>query len=245
MDVVDPYAYPLVYGKTPALTKENILKETPQPKSWYYAFSTRFSYLPTTFSIAESTEPCRATAQGYINGVPPHMPSMSQNIETIVAKAVPLFEHVLTDLHRDNPSHQRITGGCKYDEETDAPQEPEPSADDESWASYDKAAQEWAAARVLIQPDVPEEGYSKSFGERKTRVSLRGRKVNVVVRMTEIRLVSTLKIFALVHVTRILYIASGLPIPKPLFLARGRYGQRAYRGMRVCMYRISECPSKE
>ena len=189
IDIVDPYCYPVVHGRTPALTKEGLLNTTPQLKMWFYAFSTRFSYLPTAFSISGPSEPCRATSEGYINGVPPHMPSMVENIETVISNAIPLFENVLTDLHRNNPLQHRISGGSQY-EGGDAPAEPAVSDDDEAWWKYDQAMQEWSANRPLVLPDVAADGFSQRLDARKHRVSLRGRTVNVVTRMTEIRLVS-------------------------------------------------------
>ncbi|KAI0692942.1 hypothetical protein BC835DRAFT_1276765 [Cytidiella melzeri] len=187
MDLVDPYAYSIVYGRTPRLTSDNILQETSIPKAWYYAFSTRFSCLPTSFRIAAEVEPCRATALGYINGIPPHMPSMSANIESVLSRAVPLLEHVLTDLHRDNPLRHRISGSCKY-LECDEPTEPERSDDEEGWTKYHKELQDRSRSRPIVQPDVPEAGYTGGLEYRRDRVSLRGRIVNIIVRMTEVRL---------------------------------------------------------
>ncbi|KAI0094474.1 hypothetical protein BDY19DRAFT_879129 [Irpex rosettiformis] len=188
VDTVDPCSYPLVYGRTPALTKENVLKATSQPESWYYAFSTRFSYLPTAFSISGPTMPCRATAKGYINGVPPHIPSMSENIEAIVSNAIPLFESVLTDLHHDNPLRHRITGGCRYDERGPLGK-PVISDGKQGLVKNGKAIEERSTNKpLLILPDIVAEGYQRGLDAAKHRVSLRGRTVNVVVRMTEIYL---------------------------------------------------------
>lgn len=187
---MDPYTYPLVYGRTPHLTSDNVLKEVSLPKAWYYAFSTRFSYLPTAFHITPSTDPCQATAQGYINGVPPHMPSMSASISEIVSKTIPLFEHVLTDLHSDNSLRVRIPGTFSF-QESDQPEEPADPEDDEAWSKYQQEMDDWARNRPVVLPDVADDGYPGGHDERQIRISLRGRTINVVVRMTEVRLVST------------------------------------------------------
>lgn len=191
MDTVDPYTYPLVYGRTPQLTSDQMLKEVLVPKAWYYAFSTRFSYLPTAFHIAASTEPCRATAQGYINGVPPHMPSMSANISEIVSRTIPLFEHVLADVHSDNSLRQRVPGTYRF-EQSGQPEEPVNQEDDEAWSKYQLELDDWYQNRPLVLPDIADGGELGGQEKKRIRVSLRGKDVNIVVRMTEVRLVSIL-----------------------------------------------------
>jgi hypothetical protein len=119
---------------------------------------------------------------------------MTANIETVLTQTIPLFEHVLTDLHRNNPLRHRIPGTCHYQEKCKPPEEPEVTNDEQAWMKYDNEMREWSSSRLLVQPDVENGGYPGGFEYRKNRVSLRGRTVNVVVRLTEIRLVSGLGI---------------------------------------------------
>lgn len=190
IDIIDPCAYPLVYGRTLQLTDDKTLKATSIPQAWYYAFSTRFSYLPTAFAISNASQPCLATALGYINGAPLSMPEVSEDVAHILTRAIPLFENVLTDLHRDNPLRHRIPGACKH-EDWDQLDGSERSDDAEGRSDYDEE-HHWSSDRPAVQnePDIPREGYLEGLTSRSTRIHLRGKTVNVVVRMTQIRLVS-------------------------------------------------------
>lgn len=72
------------------------------------------------------------------------------------------------------------------------PEEPEHSDDEEGWAAYESELRHWLMNRPIRLPDVPEEGYPGGLEMRKHVVSLRGRTVQVVVDVSEIRLVSDL-----------------------------------------------------
>lgn len=127
----------------------------------------------------------------YINNLHPDHVVLYSQIEHSLAMSVPLLEHVLTDLHRDNPLYQRIMGSCKYTE-WDEPEEPEHSDDEEGWANYEREMRTWALQRPIAIPDVPEKGYEGGLEERRTVISLRGRLVTVFVKVSDVRLVSLL-----------------------------------------------------
>lgn len=183
----------------------------------------RFAYLPTAWSVSSLPDPYRVTAQGYINDLPPSLPSMHENIETVLTKALPLFEHVLTDLHRDNPLCHRIPGGCKY-KEWEEPDEPEHSDDEDGWAQYHKEMGHWAMNRPIVQPDLAEAGYQGGLEDRRGDVSLRGRTIKVVTQLTEIRLVGLL-IFGRQRHSLTMSSASRTTGPRGFSVACRRYGQ--------------------
>jgi hypothetical protein len=101
---------------------------------------------------------------------------------------VPLFSHVLTDLHRNNPHPRRIQGHCRYIE-WDEPEPPEHSDDEDGWSAYERDVRHWVMHRPIEIPDVPTNGYPGGLESRKYAVDLHGRTLQVVVHVSEIRLV--------------------------------------------------------
>ncbi|KAI0082114.1 hypothetical protein K474DRAFT_1655452 [Panus rudis PR-1116 ss-1] len=191
-DIIDPRMYCLVYGRTVVRHTSGDLLPQPPPNTDTltpdaYTISSRFACIPTSFTISASGTVPHAKAQGYINDIDPSKTSLYSDIEAFVGVTIPLFEHVLTDLHRNNPIHQRITGSCKYTE-WDEPEEPEHSDDDEGWLNYERELRQWALLRPVKIPDIPESGYPGGIEKRKYHVSLRGRSVSLLVRVTDINL---------------------------------------------------------
>lgn len=191
VDIVNPYSYPVIYNQTFTLSLCRELRPavppTPPPVD-EYTLSTRFACIPTLFSVSPSDKGLACHAHAYINNVDPSLISLHSHIETILAKSIPLLEHVLTDLHRDNPLPQRIKGSCVYTE-WDEPEEPEHSDDEDGWANYEREMRTWTLQRPISIPDIPEAGYPGGLEERRTVVSLRGKDVKVLLKVTDIRLV--------------------------------------------------------
>lgn len=189
--VVDPFLYPLVYSHSLVKDTEgklNILKPSPTPQDSYTA-SNKFACIPSVFTISTNhTDKPTASCISYINNIRPSYTALYSQIEKIVSLSVPLLEHVLTDLHRNNPLPQRIPGSCKYTEWNE-PEEPEHSDDDEGWLNYEREIRRWALMRPLKLPDIAESGYPGGLEQRKHIVSLRGCKIKLIVEVTDIRLV--------------------------------------------------------
>ncbi|KAL1705591.1 hypothetical protein EV121DRAFT_269707 [Schizophyllum commune] len=113
LDLVHPSLYPLVYektlGKQPDGTigtfdpPDPILDKGPDDAEVLEGYvSTRFQWLPSDFVVREDGT-VRLTSS-YINNVPPeHAPRLIPAIEHILARAVPLWERVLSDLRRGEP----------------------------------------------------------------------------------------------------------------------------------------------
>jgi len=189
-DLIDPYAFPLRYNHTLVYSARGQLHHASPPTRPTvdgYTLSTRFADLPTSFSISAADDNLAAHALAYINNVDPSFTALYSHIETVLAQSIPLFEHVLTDLHRDNPLPQRIKGSCKYTE-WDEPEEPEHSDDEDGWATYEREMRTWALQRPIAIPDIPATGYPGGLEERRTVVSLRGTTVKVLVKVSDIRL---------------------------------------------------------
>ena len=216
-DIADPFSFPVRYTHTFVRSPDKELQPAPLPvvpQADGYTFSTQFACLPTAFSISPLDEPLTAHALSYINNIHPSHGSLYNHIETVLARSVPLFEHVLTDLHRDNPLYQRIKGSCKYTE-WDEPEEPEHSDDEEGWATYEREMRIWALQRPISVPDIPEAGYQGGLEERRTTISLRGKTVHALLRITDINLVRCI-LRAYLLLTRPYRRPPDQPMPDPL-----------------------------
>lgn len=83
---------------------------------------------------------------------------------------------------------QRIQGPYKYTV-WDEPDEPEFSDDEEGWAAFDREMRYWMMNRPIHLPDIPESGYPGGLHRRNHVVSLKGRKLQVIVQVSDTRLV--------------------------------------------------------
>ncbi|OCH90551.1 hypothetical protein OBBRIDRAFT_793213 [Obba rivulosa] len=189
VDFIDPFLYSVVYGRTLSHASTPALDSIAAPRSNMmneFATSTRFACIPTSFLISEKEEPLKATSLSYINNIDPKNTSLYGCLEELVAGCVPLFEHVLTDLHRNNPLRQRIPDSYTYTD-WDEPDEPEDS-DEEDWIDYRAQLARWSLERPIDLPDVPKEGYTGGLEKRHHVVSFRGQIVQIIIRATELRL---------------------------------------------------------
>ncbi|KAG6857317.1 hypothetical protein H0H87_006510 [Tephrocybe sp. NHM501043] len=188
--LLNPFSYPFVYNRTLVRTGRSdsnprLRKLSPPTGGDIYTLSTHAAFLPTPVSISPSGA---ATFLSYINNLHPQTHrSLYETLETLLTRFIPLFEHVLTDLHRNNPLHQRIPSGPRYSV-WDEPEEPVHSDDEEGWARYESDVRTWALHRPIELPDIPEGGYKGGMERRREKVRLRGREVGVVVGVEEIRL---------------------------------------------------------
>ena len=124
----------------------------------------------------------------YVNNLDPQNVSLRDALENTLLKVIPMFERVLTDLHRSNPLHQRIKGAYKYTE-WEEPDPPEHSDDEEGWSTFERDVRHWIMHRPVQLPDVPDGGYPGGLENRKYRVSLCGRRLQLVIDVSDTRLV--------------------------------------------------------
>jgi hypothetical protein len=190
LDIVHPSLYCLVYKRTLAFPpgdsqkRPDQLKPIPGPAGNYpeakFALSQKFAWIPTDFSV--SADGKKVSALGYINNLHPSNASLYRNLENTLAAFVPLFERVLTDVHAGNDTLEatRCHGGYEYPTEDDG------GEDDEDEDRYEARQQ----ARPIILPTVPEAGYEGGLEDRETHVNLKGRNIQVIVKLANIELVS-------------------------------------------------------
>ncbi|KAJ7584342.1 hypothetical protein C8J56DRAFT_950766 [Mycena floridula] len=182
-DLIDPCLCPLVYDKTLVSTDHTAPRPHPPPAlTDIYTLSQKFALLPTeVFSSAAGF----ASFLSYISDLDPQCHSeLYELLSKALSGFIPLFEHTLTDLHRNNANSTslRIPGSCRYTI-WDEPDPPEFSDDEEGWATYERDMRQWAMKRPIELPDVPVEGYQGGLELRKHRATLRSKRLQVIVRV--------------------------------------------------------------
>ncbi|KAJ8523116.1 hypothetical protein ONZ45_g453 [Pleurotus djamor] len=176
--LLDPYLYPLVYNQTLVSVYPEWTTTLPAPRLHFntsdsYAISSRLAHLPSLVHVSQlSPAPPTAIFCSYINNLhPTHHKSLYASLSTILGSLIPLFEHTLTDLHRNNPLTPRISGACMYTV-WDEPDPPEHSDDEEGWQVYESEMTR----------------YRGGLETRRQTVSLVDREIKIVVSIYEVQL---------------------------------------------------------
>lgn len=179
--IIDPYLHPLIYGRTLAydsvregfLRPELVSNITDATSTDF--LSQKFACLPCDFVIAQDGT---AKALSYINNLHPCYSALYRHFEELLSKCVPMFEHVLTDLHTDNPTRVRIQGPSSS-AEWEEPESPDFSRDFADWSAFESKKRQWIMRRSIV-PDVPITGYPGGLEERRHLVQLRGKTLQVI-----------------------------------------------------------------
>lgn len=190
-EIIDHKLYPLVYFRT--LVRHDrlfggVYQSIPPPSTDVpYATSSRFAFLPSDVFVSENLSSVNFIS--YINNLDPSTRQETYHLlEKLLGGLVPLFEHTLTDLHRNNPLVLRIRGSCRYTVWNE-PDPPDHSDDEEGWSNYEREMRQWTLNRPITMPDVPEQGYDGGLETRRHKVTLRNRKIQVITNVTKIKLV--------------------------------------------------------
>ncbi|KAG8938265.1 hypothetical protein FRC03_007455, partial [Tulasnella sp. 419] len=198
LDIVHPSLYCLVYGRTRGYPTNSDPKarsaqdfkiiegpdyiDTGEGLPCDYTLSKKFAWIPTDFHIAESGD--HAEAKGYINNLHPSHTDLYKGIEILIARFSHLFDRVLTDLHPSNPLPVRTPGDFYYEDDDRWPDQEEGEDDD----TYDVRVDEWKKNRPIVLPTVPAGGYNGTLQDRKVRYTIRGRDLQVIVKVANIHL---------------------------------------------------------
>ncbi|KAF9065382.1 hypothetical protein BDP27DRAFT_1424833 [Rhodocollybia butyracea] len=181
--IVDPTHCPLVYDRSlVSLPSHSPLRTIPPPRlTDIYTLSQRFALLPVDIFVSPSGDVEFLT---YINDLNPQLHlSIYQLIQRTLTSFIPLFEHTLTDLHRNNPLKQRIPGACRYTV-WDEPDPPEHSDDEEGWVAYERDMREWTLNRPISLPDIST-GYRGGMEQRRQTVTLNSKRLQCIVSVSE------------------------------------------------------------
>lgn len=189
--IIDHRLYCLVYGRTlVSHLNGRVLKTvSPAPSPDVYTTSQKFALLPSDVFVREKDSSISVKFLSYINNLDLNDHQETYHLlATLLAGFIPLFEHTLTDLHRYNSLVQRITGNCQYTT-WDEPDPPEHSDDEEGRSNYEREMRQWTLNRPINLPDVPSAGYRGGLEYRRHVVSLRNRVVQIIVNVSETKLV--------------------------------------------------------
>ncbi|KAG7452093.1 uncharacterized protein BT62DRAFT_960127 [Guyanagaster necrorhizus] len=182
--LINPYTCPLVYGRSISTDLQGNPTPISAPVDATYSVSRKFALLPTDVQLTTSNH---LELSSYINDLHPRHKSLYLLLSKTLSAFIPLFEHTLSDLHRNNPLPQRIPGRSWYTQWSE-PEPPEFSDDEEGWALYELDMWHWMSHRPINLPDIPKDGYQGGLEERKHVVRLGGRRLQVVIGASEMRL---------------------------------------------------------
>ena len=212
LDFIHPFDFPVISGRTLRFEEEPDDPDgTSVRRTVRAVLESKHSAIPTDFYLPTMhDEPL--TRLGYINGIPPT--TRFSNLLTLTTAAlqtfVPLFEHTLTSLHRANhalmlPRISVKKPPIQYERGTDPPDEPgqgigegtDDEEDEMMWHAWDREVHHWAQTRKPRLPNLPHGGFvdkmkSSCLEEDENRVSLRGRNLQVFVKLSRVELVRCL-----------------------------------------------------
>ncbi|MFD5377785.1 DUF4246 domain-containing protein [Streptomyces griseoincarnatus] len=188
LDLVHPSLFCLVRGVSGAPERA---WENTTDRYARHEFSEKFQWLPTDVDVDADG---RASFRSYVNNVhPDRHRDLAAVLPELFARMLPLWENVLTDLRHPRPLRISVDPYGWY--ESDDYEVPEPEEDDfDDEESYQKAYDAWEEAeeawydnRRPVLPDAPE-FTPPQVPEGSDRVSLRGRNLQVIVKLATIHL---------------------------------------------------------
>ncbi|APE25211.1 MULTISPECIES: DUF4246 domain-containing protein [Streptomyces] len=150
-----------------------------------YEFSERFQWLPTDVDVDAEGE---VAFRSYVNNLHPETHrELASVLPELLARFRPLLENVLTDLRNPRPPRIDVDPYGWYDDE---PQRPDRSdyEDDQAYNEacrlQERALDDWWENRRPVVPDAP----AFSAPEPPERIDLRGRRLQVIVKLATIHL---------------------------------------------------------
>jgi hypothetical protein len=153
-----------------------------------HEFSERFQWLPTDVDVSEDGE---VSFRSYINNVhPEEHRELEAVLPELFARMLPLWENVLTDLRHPRPLRIEADPYGWYDSEPEYPDKASFS-DDAAYAeavrAWELAQDDWWENRRPVVPDAPA-FIPPEVPEESARVELRGRALQVIVKLATIQL---------------------------------------------------------
>ncbi|GGJ79581.1 hypothetical protein GCM10011583_08950 [Streptomyces camponoticapitis] len=162
--------------------------QNPTDRYTRYEFSERFQWLPTDVDVSDDGD---VSFRSYVNNVHPETHrELASVLPDLFARMRPLLENVLTDLRHPRPLRIEADPFGWYDPE---PERPDKSSygDDGAYAeavrAWDEAHDHWWENRRPVIPDAPAFTPPESPAES-ARVDLRGRRLQVIVKLATIHL---------------------------------------------------------
>ncbi|MFE2052050.1 DUF4246 domain-containing protein [Streptomyces sp. NPDC059459] len=185
LDLVHPSLFCLVRGVSGEPEKA---WRNPTNRYSKYEFSERFQWLPTDVDVSDDGD---VVFRSYVNNVHPETHGgLTSVLPDLFARMLPLLENVLTDLRHPRPLRIEADPYGWYDSE---PEHPDRAAysDAEAYAealrAWEVAQDDWWENRRPVVPDAPAFTAPESPDED-ARVSLRGRRLQVIVKLATVHL---------------------------------------------------------
>ncbi|MFE3190538.1 DUF4246 domain-containing protein [Nocardia sp. NPDC059240] len=178
LDLVHPSLFCLVRGVSPVddAAWPSLAKDYER-----YAYSEKFQWLPTDVEVGDDGT---AVFSSYVNNVHPvaHR-ELESVLPQLFTRVLPLFEHVLTDLLNPRPVRDDVEFWDFLEQKPVAPEDD----DKDAWRAYEDAREEWWDNRT---PDLGELAAftPPTLPDDFTPVDLRGRRLQVIVKLANIHL---------------------------------------------------------
>ncbi|MEV7617337.1 DUF4246 domain-containing protein [Streptomyces sp. NPDC089799] len=153
-----------------------------------YEFSERFQWLPTDVDVSDEGG---AVFRSYVNNVHPETHrELAAVLPDVFARMLPLWENVLTDLRHPRPLRIEVDPYGWYDSEPEYPVQSsfgDYGAYCDARSAWEEAHEAWWENRRPVVPDAPD-FTAPEVPEAAARVDLRGRRLQVIVKLATIHL---------------------------------------------------------
>ncbi|KAG8939526.1 hypothetical protein FRC04_006251 [Tulasnella sp. 424] len=199
LDLVHPSLFCAVYGRTQFWDTSKGARclevlDSPHGDLEAWAYSDRFSWIPTDFQLEDNGAP--ATALGYINNIhPQHQKDLITVIESLVGRFSLLWDKVLTDIHPENndrlPGRVKVATGYEWADHPDYPNPPWKDYQALGPEEYTRRSDAWEEHKIIVLPTVDQRGYRGSgqdITRRRSTFSIQGGKIQVIVKLANIHL---------------------------------------------------------
>ncbi|WP_326798269.1 DUF4246 domain-containing protein [Streptomyces sp. NBC_01808] len=185
LDLVHPSLFCLVNGVSSAPERA---WQNPTDRWSTYEFSEKFQWLPTDVDVSADGE---VNFRSYVNNVHPEAHrELAAVLPDLFARLRPLLENVLTDLRHPRPLRIEADPYGWYDSEPEYPDEADHSdkaAHEEAVRAWEQAQDDWWENRSPVIPDAPA-FTAPEPPDDSARVDLRGRRLQVIVKLATIHL---------------------------------------------------------
>ncbi|WP_405764157.1 DUF4246 domain-containing protein [Streptomyces sp. NBC_00080] len=185
LDLVHPSLFCLVRGVSAA---PDWAWRNPTDRYSKYEFSEKFQWLPTDVDVSDDGD---AVFRSYVNNVHPEAHrELASVLPELFACVRPLLENVLTDLRHPRPLRIEADPYGWYDSEPEYPDKSSYSDDGayaEAVRAWEAAQDDWWENRRPVIPDAPAFA-PPELPDASARVDLRGRRLQVIVKLATIHL---------------------------------------------------------
>lgn len=186
LDLVHPSLFCLVRGVSGA--PDRAWQNPVTSRYAEYEFSQKFQWLPTDVDVSDDGE---AVFRSYVNNVHPEdHRELAAVLPHLFARMLPLWENVLTDLRHPRPPRIEADPFAWYTDEPESPVKSDYDDEDAYRAALDayyEASDNWWENRSPTIPDAPD-FVPPELPDDAARVDLRGRRLQVIVKLATIRL---------------------------------------------------------